>query len=83
MTGVEVLAQQEVAVEHAYCWPAFLITAGIIVVVFAVAGIVLSIRDYDWTDLIACVFAGVFFWSCYGRTARHSIPNSNGLQNTI
>lgn len=66
MTGVEVLAQQEVAVEHAYCWPAFLITAGIIVVVFAVVGIVLSIREYDWMDLIACVLAGVFFGAVTG-----------------
>lgn len=66
MSGIEVLAQQEVAVEYAYCWTAFLITAGIIVAIFAIVGIILSIREYDWMNLVACILAGCFFGAVMG-----------------
>jgi len=34
--------------------------------VFAVVGIIMSIREYDWTNLIAFVVAGVFFGAVMG-----------------
>lgn len=66
MTGVEVLATQEVAVEHAYCWTAFWVTAGIVVALLAIVGVILSIKEYDWTNLLACIIAGIFFGGVLG-----------------
>lgn len=59
MTGVEILAAQEVITEYAFNWDAFWITFSVIFGMFVLLGIFISLSSYDWSALICGIVAGV------------------------
>lgn len=66
MTGVEILATQEVAVEFAYNWLAFFICFGAIFTVFILFGIFMSIRFDDWKQILVGIIIGTIMGGVFG-----------------
>ena len=66
MSGVEILTIEEVATKNAFNWVAFLITAGVILLVFIVFGIIMSIRYDNWVNLSIGIIAGIIFGALFG-----------------
>lgn len=66
MTGVEILATNEVAVEFAFNWTAFFICFGAIFVIFVLCGIIISARLDDWKQLLIGVIAGTILGALFG-----------------
>ena len=58
MTGIEILATQEIITEFAFNWNAFWITFSVIFGMFALIGIFISLVSYDWSNLIGGIVAG-------------------------
>ncbi len=69
MTGVEILATEEVAIDFVFNWTAFWIAAGVIFTLCCVVGIFISIADYDCTGLVACIIVGAIFSCLIGYLA--------------
>ena len=59
MTGVEILAMEEVAVKYAFNKNVWGITFGIILIVFLLIGIGISLSTYDWSNIIIGIFLGL------------------------
>lgn len=61
MSGVEILAVEEVVTKYNFNWNLFLIVAGIILAIFIVIGILMSISNSDWMQLLIGAIAGLIF----------------------
>ena len=76
MTGIEILAEQEVATEFAFNWTAFWITFGVIFGIFVLIGIITSVCSDDWPNLLCGIIIGVitglFFGAMVGDKALHT-----------
>lgn len=59
MTGVEILAMEEIAVSFDFNWLAFWIVFGIIFGLFSTIGIVVGIETYDLSCAAVCITFGV------------------------
>lgn len=66
MTGVEILAMEEVVSASTFNWTMFWITIGIVVGIMFIIGIVSSIVLYRWDDLFMCILAGALFGALFG-----------------
>lgn len=67
MTGVDILATQEVAVEFVFNWTAFWITVVIVTFAGLITGIVCCVRDgYNWSFIPAIVGLFVVFGGMFG-----------------
>lgn len=66
MTGIEVLATQEVATKFAFNWSAFWITFGIIFGIALFIGIIVSFLSDDWSNLICGIIVGTIIGLSFG-----------------
>ena len=66
MTGVEILATQEVVTNYAFNGNVFWITLGIIFFIFSVFGLFLSLSNGDYSAIAISVFAGFMLGSLFG-----------------
>ena len=66
MTGVEILATQEVAINWSFNWLAFLITAGVIIGFFASVFCSIDGLRGLWQGLITGMILGIAFGSIMG-----------------
>lgn len=75
MTGIEVLATQEVTTEFAFNWTAFWITFGVIFGIYVLVGIITSVCSDDWSNLLCGIIIGIiiglFFGAMVGYKALH------------
>ena len=58
MTGIEILATQEIVTEFAFNWNAFWIMFSVTFGMFALLGIFLSLISYKWSNLCFCIIVG-------------------------
>lgn len=66
MTGVEILAMEEVAVEFAFNWTAFFITFGVFSIVLFLIGLAVYSATRDVKDMFVGIFLGVTFGGIFG-----------------
>ena len=66
MTGVEVLAMEEVAVEFAFNWTAFFIAFGISLVFIGLIGLAVSNATSEWGNLLIGILLGATFGCIFG-----------------
>lgn len=66
MSGVEILAIEEVAVEFAFNWTAFFITLGITFVLLGLTGLAVSNATSEWSNLLIGVVLGATFGCIFG-----------------
>lgn len=66
MSGVEILAMEEVAVDTVFNWSAFFISIGIIFGIFIVTGLTISLTSGDWDNIKIGVIAGTILGSIAG-----------------
>ena len=66
MTGVEILATQDVATAFAFNWGALFICFGVIFTVFVLIGVGMSIRFDDWNQIIVGLIAGTILGALSG-----------------
>ena len=82
MTGVEILAMEEIVTDSVFNWTVFWIVLGVLFGVFIISGIIISVVQYDWSVVVVGVFlglfAGIFFGSLSGNEA--SIPTEYKTQ---
>lgn len=76
MTGIEVLATQEVVTEFTFNWSAFWITFGIIFGISLFVGIIKSLGSDDWSNslcgIIVGIIIGLFFGAMVGDVMLHT-----------
>lgn len=58
MTGVEILAMEEVATEFAFNWTAFAIVFCLFFVIFGFTGFIISKNTDDWKQLLIGLIVG-------------------------
>jgi hypothetical protein len=75
MTGVEILAMEEVATEFAFNGAAFWIVACIVFGMFLVPGVVFSISENNWYGFIVFCVAGLVVSSLFGAILGSAIKN--------
>ena len=74
MTGVDILATEEVACEFAFNWAAFWITAGIVFGIYLIIGIVFMFREKSFDKgMLLFIFAGLVFGPLMGMVAGFGI----------
>ena len=82
MTGVEILAMEEIVTDSVFNWTVFWIVLGVLFGVGIFIGVIASVGTYDWSNLVIGVFfgliAGIFFGSLSGNEA--SIPTEYETQ---
>lgn len=61
MTGIEILAAQEVVTKYALNWTACWIVFSIIFGIFILIGILVSLYDGDWKNLLIGAICGLAF----------------------
>ena len=66
MTGVEILAMEEVVSAIEFNWTMFWITLGIFVGIMFLIGAVSSVASYRLDDLFTCILFGVIIGSLLG-----------------
>ena len=66
MTGVEVLAMEEVAIEFAFNWNAFFISFGIAFVFLALIGLAVYSTTKETRDILIGAILGVTFGFIFG-----------------
>lgn len=59
MTGIEILATKEIAVDFAYNWIAYFICFGIILAICLLIGIVMSVASDDSSQFLVGLFTGI------------------------
>ena len=70
MTGVEILAMEEVATKFAYNWTVFLIVAGVFFSILTVAGfIIMTSNCGSWKDLLIGAIIGLLVGAGFGAIA--------------
>lgn len=82
MSGVEILAVEEVVTKYNFNWNWFLIVTGIALAIFIVVGILMSIKSSDWTQLLIGAIAGLIFGGIFGSVfgAGERIPSEYETQ---
>ena len=60
MSGVDILALEEVAIDWAYNWVAFWIMFAVSLIVSAILGIIQTVQSGDWADFAAYIIVGFF-----------------------
>lgn len=65
MTGVEILAMEEVVTEFSFCWLAFWIAFGVTLMLCVGSGILFSNSTNDWSYLVLLVLAGLFMGALF------------------
>ena len=66
MSGIEILAIEEIGVEFAFNWMAFFITFGAILVIFLLFGIYMSVHWDDWFQLSVGIILGIILGIVFG-----------------
>lgn len=66
MSGVEILAVEEVVTKTAFNWNAFLILFGIVSAIFIGFGIFMSIHHDDWCQLLIGILLGLLIGGIFG-----------------
>lgn len=66
MSGVEILAVEEVVTKTAFNWNAFLILFGVVFVIFIGFGIFMSIRCDDWCQLLIGILLSLLIGGIFG-----------------
>jgi uncharacterized BrkB/YihY/UPF0761 family membrane protein len=66
MSGVEILAVEEIVTKYNFNWNWFLIVTGIVLAIFIVVGILMSIKSSDWTQLLIGAIVGLIFSCIFG-----------------
>lgn len=86
MTGIEILAIQEVATKFAFNWSAFWITFGIIFGISLFVGIIISLDSDDWSNslcgIIVGIIIGLFFGAMVGDVMLHT-PTAYETQHKV
>lgn len=59
MSGVEILATEEIVVNSIFNWSAFWIAFGAIFGVFIVFGVIMSVAFYDWSNVKIGIIIGL------------------------
>lgn len=76
MTGVEILAMEEVVANSIFNWLVFWVVLGVIFGIFVIIGVIISAASYDWSNVVIGVVlglaAGLIFGGLSGNEA--SIP---------
>lgn len=74
MTGVEILAMEEVVANSVFNWSAFWIAFGIIFGILVAIGVIISIASSDWSNVVIGVVLGLIlsfvFSPMFGDTRR-------------
>ena len=66
MTGVEILATQEVATAFTFNWIASFICFGVIFTIFILVGVAMSIRFDDWKQILVGLIVGTILGVVFG-----------------
>ena len=66
MTGVEILAVEEVATGFAFNWTVALISGGIIALICTLTIAVFGISPVDWEDWLFCITIGLIVGALFG-----------------
>ena len=66
MSGVEILAVEDVVTKYNFNWNWFLIVAGTVLAILIVAGTLMSIKSSDWTQLLIGAIVGLIFGGIFG-----------------
>lgn len=82
MTGVEILASNEILVKSAFNWSLFWITYGAMVFCLSLFGIIISLRVADWNALAIFIVIALPFGALGGAAvgATYSIPTKYETQ---
>ena len=73
MTGVEILAIEEVVIDFAFSWNNFLILLGILFGLFIIIGIIMSLSN-GLRGLLFFAILGTIFGSVFGIIAGFAMP---------
>lgn len=65
MTGVEILAVEEVSIVTKFNWPMCLLVFCVFALILVVVGFVVSFAEDDWSHLSYCCVLGILF-GCLG-----------------
>lgn len=68
MTGVEILATEEIGINFAFNWTAFWIMAGVIFGICLIIGFFAGLTD-GWSCLAICIVLGIIFSGILGCIA--------------
>ena len=66
MTGVEILAMEEVAINFTFNWVAFFICFGAVLTIFILIGIAMSMCFDDWKQLLVGLIVGTIIGGVFG-----------------
>ena len=66
MTGVEILATEEVVTKYAFNWLPFFITLGVVLFVYVLVGTIMSAIYYDWRHLLVGSIVGTIMGVIFG-----------------
>lgn len=66
MSGVEILAMEEIVVDTAFNWTALLITFGIILAIYILIGFAISKSTNDWKNFKIGIIVGSIFGAFLG-----------------
>jgi hypothetical protein len=66
MTGVEILAVEEVVTQYGFNWATVLILGGIIALICTLAVAVFGISPVDWKDWLFCITTGLIVGALVG-----------------
>lgn len=61
MTGVKILATEEIATKHLYNWGAFMICFIVILAVLFIAGVIISFKENNYHFVISFTIIGILF----------------------
>ena len=66
MTGVEILATQEVVVSSTFNWTAFFVAFCATIFIMFLIGVVMSVTSGNWADIIMTIVLGIVAGSLFG-----------------
>jgi hypothetical protein len=81
MTGVEILAIEEVAIEFAFNWLACFIGFGVFFAVFILIGFALSVRFDDWSQMIVGLVIGTIMGVIFGIASGFAAQTPTEFEN--
>ena len=81
MTGVEILATEEVVTKYAFNWPPFFITFGVILFVYVLVGTIISAICNDWDNLRFGSIIGAIMGVIFGIIVGFGIGTPTALEN--
>lgn len=82
MTGVEILAMEEVVANSIFNWSAFWIAFGILFCMFIGIGFSISAATYDYSNIVAGVIVGTVCGLIFGGISggSNAIPTEYAMQ---